>query len=289
MDTRTLLEAVAETYAKLTSFEVEIRSTTESGDEDDLRRHTRRGRAFFVSPDKIRVEHSGRHGMLMVSDGVDVHRYLRRPEQYFTNPVQPGQWLEGFFRGEYPFGSGMTFLFDKIAENVASAEMVEESVVAVTYHPAARAGFIVASSPVRFSIDPRTMLVSRMEGEVTHRIPRDGEESSSKHRYEFAHAFVNQEIPPQTFEYAPPAGVIDESATRRRAGCGNSRPGPDGYSTWHCADWEGEVFVDRFELKIRGRELAFERRLTFGEKSIDVAEKITGPAGVTERGVSVQG
>jgi outer membrane lipoprotein-sorting protein len=285
MDALTLLQAVGETYARLTSFEVEIVATKESGDED-FKRSTRRARAFFVSPDKMRVEQSGLHGMVMVSDGVDVHRYHRRPEHYFSGPVE-GQRLEGFFHAAQPAGSGMTFLFDKIAASVVAAE-IEDSVVSVVYDPAVRPGFIVASSPVRFWIDPRTMLVSRMECEVTYRISPDREESSSRHRYEYTHAFVNQEIPAQTFQYAPPEGAVDESAVRRRGGCGTGRQGADGYKTWHAADWEDEEFVDRFELKIRGMELEFERRLRFGEKSVEVAEKVSGPGGVTERGFSVR-
>jgi hypothetical protein len=224
----------------------------------------------------------------MVSDGVDVHRYHRRPGHYFSGPVQPGHRLEGFFHAAHPFASGMTFLFDKIAEDVVSADMLEDSVVAVTYDPAVRPGFIVASSPVRFWINQRTMLVSRMEGEVTHRFPTEGEEFSSKSRYEYAHAFVDQAIPPQTFEYTPPAGAVDESLTRRRGGGGASRPGPDGYNTWHSADLEGDAFVDRFELKIRNLEFEFERRFTFGEKEVEVAEKVTGPLGSTERGFSIR-
>jgi outer membrane lipoprotein-sorting protein len=288
MDARALLKTVGEVYAKLSSFEAEILLTTESGSEDDFNRNARRARAFFVAPDKLRIEQSGRHGMLMVCDGVEVQRYHPRPGHYFSSPVEPGHRFEGFFHAEHPFASGMTFLFDKIAENAASAEMVEESVVSVIYDPAKRPSFVVASSPVKFWIDQRTMLVSRMEGEVTHRFPAHEEEVSSKSSFVYSHAFVDQEIPPRTFEYAPPEGAVDASMMPPRAGSGTSRPEPDGYKTWHYANWEGEAFVDRFELKIRNMEFEFERRLTFGEKQVDVAEKILGPLGPTERGFSIR-
>jgi hypothetical protein len=35
-------------------------------------------------------------------------------------------------------------------------------------------------------------------------------------------------------------------------------------------------------------ELEFERRLTFGEAEIEVAEKVTGPRGLTERAFSIR-
>ena len=60
MNAKTILETVADTYAKLSSFEVEILSTTESGDEDAFERSSQRARAFFVAPGKVRIEQSGR-------------------------------------------------------------------------------------------------------------------------------------------------------------------------------------------------------------------------------------
>jgi len=292
MDARTLLAAVAETYAKLDSFEVEIVSTAESGDEDNFNRNTRRTRAMFAAPNKIRMEQSGRRGILMVSDGVDIHHFHRGPKHYFAGSVQPGQPLPGSFSPQQPSANGMTFLFSRIAENVAAAEMLDDGseaqVVSVTYEPALRPSFIVSASPVTFRIDKRTKLVSRMEGEVIHSMPPDGDRLASRNTSEFAHAFVNETIPPQTFEYAPPVGVIDHA--NQRPGGGSSYNGPDEkkrFETWHYSNWEDDAFVDQFELKIRGLEINFERRVTFVDQNVNVEEKIVGPLGPTERELSI--
>ena len=44
MDGRVLLELVGETYARMKSFEVEILTTDESGDEDQSNRSSHRAR-----------------------------------------------------------------------------------------------------------------------------------------------------------------------------------------------------------------------------------------------------
>jgi outer membrane lipoprotein-sorting protein len=291
MDAKTILEAVAETYAKLQSFEVEILSTSESGDDDSFHRNTQRARAFFVAPDKLRIEQSRPHGTVTVSDGIDIHHYFRMPKHYSRFAAQPEQQLQGAFRPEFPLASGTIFLFGRIAETIATAAILREEqeavVISVTYDPPDLPHFAFSSSPVTYWIDTRTNLVSRIEGESTFRRPMDNQPDTSKHTFDYAHASANQLIPKQTFEYVPPADAIDVSH-QRSGGCGTM--GSDegkSYQTWHSDTWAGDTFVDQFKLKIRDLDFTFERRLTFVDDNIQIAEKITSPKGVTERDYSI--
>jgi outer membrane lipoprotein-sorting protein len=291
MDARALLETVAETYAKLESFEVEILSTSESGDEDLFQRNSRRARAFFSAPDKVRIEQGGRHATITISDGVEIQHYFRAQKHYWSGAIQPGQPLPGLFRAAQPL-NGETFLFQQITERVVTAETLEDrtdlQVVSVSYDPASLPAFFVSRSPVTFWIDKRTGLVSRMESEMVHRLAPDRERVSNNVRFEYAHTFVNQTIPPQAFQYVPPADAV--APMNLRAGSGSSYSGPDEkkrFDAWRYSQWDGDVFVDRFELKIRGVELNFERRVSFADQKVNVAERITGPRGPTEHHSSI--
>lgn len=296
MNAKTILEAVAETYAKLTSFEVEVLSTTESGDEDAFERRIQRSRAFFVAPDKVRIEQTGRNGIVTVTDGVDVHHYFRGPKQYSTFSAQPGQLFAGSFRPDLPLAGGTIFLFNRIAEKASKAEILREEpeahiVIVVTYDAPSHRGFAFSSSPVTFSVDTRTNLVAQMEGETTHRSPMDDQSHTNKLTSTYAHVFLNQPIPPATFEYVPPADAIDNSDRPHRSGSGSSNDGPDDkkrFESWHQNNWEDEVFVDRFELKIRGIELNFERRVTLAQHTANVSENINGPRGTTAHEYSIK-
>jgi outer membrane lipoprotein-sorting protein len=290
MDARALLKIVADTYAKMQSFEVEILSTVESDDDEEFHRSRQRARAFFVAPDKVRIEQSGRRGIVTVSDGVDHHQYFIGPKQYWTSAAQLNHLFAGAFRPESPLTAGIVFLFPRMAERVALAEILKEDdssvVVSVTYDSSPDNP--VSASPIVFWIDKRTHLVSRMEGEVTHRFPHDDESHTMRNEYEYAHAFLNQPIPAQTFEYVPPADAVDGSSRRPGSGTSNHRlDEKKRFETWHHASWEGEIFFDRFELKIRGLELNFERRLSFADTELLILEKITGPKGSNERQFSI--
>jgi hypothetical protein len=292
MDARVLLETVGDTYAKLASFEVEFVFTRESGDDDNSDRCSQRARAFFAAPDRVRIDQPGRRGILTVSNGTDIHYYFRGLSHYATWAVGPGHRLEGLFRPEHPAVGERTFLFSRIAERVVDAEILREEpgahVVSVTYDAEPHPGFVFSCSPVTFWIDPQTTLVSRVEGEMTLRVPPDNHPNTSKNSCAYAHTFLNQPIPPQTFEFIPPADAADQ--TIRRPGSGSSNHGSDEkkrFATWHSADWEDEAFVDNFELKIRNLELNFERRLTFAGKDLRISEKIIGPQGPAEREFSI--
>jgi outer membrane lipoprotein-sorting protein len=293
MDARALLEAVAEAYASLNSFEVEILSTTESGDADSLNRRSQRARAFFAAPDKVRIEESGRDGTITVTDGVICHHYFRRLKQYMWSELQPELPLAGSFRPAYPF-AGTTFLFHLIAESVANSEILREEpeayVVSVTYDRAAHPGFSLSASPVTLWIDRRTRLVLRVEVEMAYQFPGRDESHTSRNVYTYEHAFLNQSIPPQTFEYMPPADAVDQTQMPRRGGCGSSYNGPDEkrrFDAWHTNKWAGDAFEEEFELTIRDIDLRFERRLSFVGKDLLISEKIIGPQGPAEHQFSI--
>ncbi len=295
MDGRALLEAVGETYARMKSFEVEMLSTNESGDEDHLSSNSQRTRAFFAAPDKVRIEQGGAHGRVTVCDGEEVHHYFSRMKRYSGSRFEPGSSLTGSFRPEFPMMSEV-FLFRQIAEKVVSAEIVREEedarVVAVEYellHP-----HFMTCSPVTFHVDGRTNLVARMEGEVKHRMPMHDETHSSKNAIAYSHAVVDQEIPGATFEYAPPADAVDASEGGVGFGGGGggfahqSSDGARGVESWHSSNWKGEAYVEEWKARIRGVELRFERRLSFEGDDLRIAETITGPLGITEREFSIK-
>jgi outer membrane lipoprotein-sorting protein len=290
MDARELLKKVGEAYAKLESFEVEILFTSESGDEDFFSCKRQRGRALFAAPNKVRVDYGGRQGVVLVTDGVDSHHYFRRQKHYQTWAVEPGHRPEGLFNPKYPLSGANMFLYNHIAEGVAGSEILREEpeahvVISVTYDAVPDSP--ASSSAITFWVDTRTNLVSRVEGDVTYVFPPHNVQHASRQILSYTHAFLDQPIPPQTFEYVPPADAISDSDQHRRAGSGTARRGANGFETWHSAAWEDETFVDNFELKIRGLELSFERRLTFDDKNLKISEKIAGPRGETEHQLSI--
>jgi hypothetical protein len=84
---------------------------------------------------------------------------------------------------------------------------------------------------------------------------------------------------------------VDQSDTDHRPGSSSWNDGPDEkkrFETWRHSNWEDEAFVDRFELKIRGIELNFERRVTLAEQSANVSENIVGPHGKTAHEFSIK-
>lgn len=293
MDGRALLETVGETYARLKSFEVEILSTHASGDEDHFSSNSQRARAFFVAPDKMRIERGGAHGSVLVTDGVDSHRYFAHMKQYSRAAFEPQFLMQGSFRPEFPMMSE-AFLFARIAEKVVSAEIVreEEDAMTVVVEYEAMAQQIITCSAVTFRVDRRTNLVAQVEGEVTSRFPGQ-EMHASRNSVVYSHAVIDREIPAATFEYAPPADAVDQPRMGRGRGGGSgfarrSSDGKKDCQEWHSSWWEGEEWREQKELRLRGVELKFERRLSFEGEDLRIAETITGPLGVAEREFSIK-
>ncbi len=150
--------------------------------------------------------------------------------------------------------------------------------------------FAGLSSPVVYSIDPRTRLVSRIEAEVSMRMPAQDLTRVSRHTVLFENAIVDEPISPEVFTFVPPADAVDASGPGGSGGIGfgggggGSFPGSGGdgrYESRHHQEWEGETFVERCKLRVHGIDLSFERRLTFSEdrRELTVSERITGPQG----------
>ena len=52
----------------------------------------------------------------------------------------------------------------------------------------------------------------------------------------------------------------------------------------HSSEWLGKTYIQRHNLRLRGMDLSFERRLTFSEdgRELHIAERISGPKGQTQ-------
>jgi hypothetical protein len=297
MDAWALLETVAETYASLKSLAVEILITNESGDDGVFNHSEQRARAFFVAPDKLRIEQGGRHGSVTVTNGIDIHHYLVGPKRYLKRAVEQRDQLPGWFRPEFPVAGGPTILFSRIAERVAAAEILREEpvgdegslcqVLSVAYEPSPYPNLTVSSSPVLLWVNSHTHLISRMEGETTHRLPAHDETHTNKRILTFTRAIVNEPIPAETFEFSPPADAVDVSDPRHREGCavvggggGSAHFDPEKgqwFESWRSHDWAGDTLIERSRLKLHGLELSFERRLTVSDdrKELRIVERIS--------------
>ena len=210
----------------------------------------------------------------------------------------PRNKLPGKFQPEFPAGNATTFLFHRIAERVAVAGIVRDEelchVAAVTYEPSPHPG--VSFSPLIFRINSATNLISRIEATVTHRHPADDEIHVNRMVLAFTGEVVNQPIPPEIFEYTPPADAVEVSGPGGRAGMGGGgsgggfgvgRIGPFETRTSH--EWSGETLIERSSLRVQSADVAFERRLTVSGdgKELRISERSTGPKGQTEREYSI--
>jgi hypothetical protein len=303
MEAQAVLESVARAYAGLKTLSVEILSVTESGDETSSNRGEHRTKAWFEAPDKVRIESSGRNGMVLVTDGADLHTFFAMPKRYSKSPAMSRTFVPGLFRPDHASlaATPPPFLFSRIADKVTSAEILAEDAVslfiAVTYEEIPHA-LLRLSSPVRYSIDSRTRLISRIEGEVSMRMPAQDHVHSSKHTLSFINAVIDEPIPADVFTYSPPAGAVDASDSRGRdkisvgGGGGGSFTGPGGKGRLehrHAHEWRGETLVESYQLRVHGIDLTFERRLTFSEdrRELKVSERIIGPSGEVTHDLSV--
>jgi hypothetical protein len=311
MDAMTLLRAVAETYTNLKSLAVELQITNQSEDDGVLNRREWPARAFFVAPDNLRIELGGKRGSVTVTNGIDLHQYFAGPKHYSKNTVQWREGLPGWFKPDFPISGRVTFLFGRIAERVAAAEILREELVAVegseaqcqvisvTYKPPPYPHLIESSSPVVFWVNSGTHLISRVEGETIHRRPAHDETYTDRTISVFTRAIKNEPIPPETFEFTPPADALDASDPSHRSTCLSGGTGGGGaefdpdkggrFESWNSHDWAGGTLIEQSKLKFYGLDLAFERRLTLSDdrRELRVVERIFGPKGQTERELSI--
>ncbi|HEY1753917.1 MAG TPA: hypothetical protein VGG72_00870 [Bryobacteraceae bacterium] len=286
-----VLESVARAYAGLKTLSVEMLSVTESNHAGSSNRGGQRNKAWFESPDRVRIETGGRNGMVLVTDGIDWHTFFTLPKRYLKRSSVRGRPLPGEFRPEHAalFGNPPVFLFPRIAERVKSTEILardgDSILISVAYeepdHPLVR-----LSSPVQYSIDAKTHLVSRIEGEVSMRMPAQDETTVRKHAVSFANAVVDEPFAADVFTFVPPADAVE--GPRGRGGfiggggggfVGSGRKGR--FENRHSHEWEGDTLVQTYTLRMHGIDVTFERRLTFSEdrSELKVSETISGPAG----------
>ncbi len=225
MDARAVLEGVARAYAGLKTISVEILSVAESGDEDCFSRNGQRTKAWFEAPDKVRIEQGGQPGMVLVSDGIDAHSFTAHagfPNRYSKSDAFPREFLPGVFRPEHATlgGSPPAFLFSRIADKLVSAEILGEDsasiLISVIYEQPPDSLWRL-SSAVQYSVDSRTYLVSRIEGEVSMRTPAQDETTIHKHILSFVNALVDEPIAQDIFQFVPPPDAADASDP---GGCG---------------------------------------------------------------------
>ena len=312
MDAAALLTTVAAAYANLKTLAVELLIANESNNDDMFNRSEQRAKAYFAAPDKLRIEQGNKRGMVTVTNGIDQHHYFARPKRYSKGAAQGLDLLPGSFRPEFPIASGVTFLFSRIAEQVAAAEILREEparedgsnaatyVLSVKYETSRFPALAASVSPLLFCVDSKTYLISRVEGEAAHRLPAHDETHINKTTLRFTRTIVNEPIPPETFEFSPPPDALDASDPTGRGGCIAATGGGGGsarfdadrggrFESWHSHDWAGGTLIETAKLKLHGLDLNFERRLTLSDdrKQLQVIERITAPAGQTEREFSV--
>ena len=290
---------MANAYAGLNTLSLEIISETESGDEAPSNLGSRRTKAWFEAPHKIRIEQNGQNGILIVTDGAEVRSYFTHAKRYSKRP-HPPEFLPGTFQPRHAVFEGPPpFLFSRLADTASSVNLVEETpdsvVLSVVYKPNPDLRIWWLSSPVRYRIDSRTNLISRIEAEVSHRIPAHDETRVRKHIISFVNAVVDEPVSAEIFQFVPPADAIEASQDGRSggrislgggAGFADSYGAAGGtrtYESYHSQEWDGDVLIERYELRLHGVDVTFERRLTFseGRRELRISETIASPEGQT--------
>jgi hypothetical protein len=287
MDAMELLENVSQAYANLKSLAVEIRSVTESDHDGSSNRAETRSKAWFEPPYKVRIEEGGAHGTIMATDGIEMHFYHGQTKCYSMGPAVPEKYLPGVFQPKYHALAGNLFLFPRIAEQVASVEVLEETPdgirVAVTYDSPKEDHVFRLSSPVEYWIDPRTKLVVKLKGEMTIRMPGRDTTQTNRHTVFFEHVAVDAPLAPAMFQSVRPTDAVDPP---RGSGGGVSASRGDGkgpYEIETTHEWVDGTLIERETLRANGMDLKLERRLKFSEdgRELTVSERIVTPAGET--------
>jgi hypothetical protein len=299
VDALTLLREVSEAYGRLQSLAIEATLVSESGDEDSNQRGEQRVRFFYAAPGRIRYESGGRHGQVQVSDGRLLHNVFsghpgdRRP-RYTSVPVDQMHCLPHQFRPDFPFaGSDAAFLFQGIDERVGEAKMLGDEagchVVSVTYEPSPRRRIQIQGSAVVFRVNAENRMIMRQQADIGHRFPTEEEVNWTRHTVSVRTMRVNEPLPDDTFQFTPPPEAAEMAAGR----CGVTMSASGGFIEGGADDgrrlehrgsheWDGDTLVEHSKWKIRGMTLDFERRLSFTEGELRVAERVTGPKGKAE-------
>ncbi len=221
MDAFEVLQNVARTYAGLKTLSVDVVSVTEIEDEGSSTRTAERTKAWFEAPNKVRMEKRGRQGTLLVSDGIVTYHLSIAADRYVKGGPYFGDFFPGLFLPNYGTLGGATppFLFARIAENVASAEIVVAGAdilqISVTYPPQPADARCWLNSPIRYSINSGTGLLTQIEGEGAVRMSSRDPITISRHSISFSNAIVNASLPPDVFKFSAPPNAMEVDPRRR--------------------------------------------------------------------------
>jgi hypothetical protein len=295
MDARVLLESVGAVYAALQSLTVDIVSISEQGDADASSRNEHRTKAYYQSPDQVRIEQRGLRGHITVCNGSVIRHYIPMANRYSQTPFRGGHSGPGCFNPDFPLGRD-TFRFDRIAETTSPAEMLTSEPghyrVRASYEPPPELAVRQAHSPITFLIDADSSLVKQMEGTMSHRMPTHDEVRTTRQTLVFSGAILNEPIPPEMFEFSPPPDCIEMPGRGGGFVGGGSGSGRGGgaqgsYETWHSNDWTGDTLIEQFKLRRGELNLIFERRVLFSASELDITERISGAKEPFERRFNV--
>lgn len=283
---------------------------TESRD-DGFSRAERPVSFSYLAPDKVRLE-QGKRGATSVSDGQFLLTYLPGANRYGKRPATVGEHLVGSFNPEFPYQANESaFLFGRVAERVADAELVREEmlafqniatrcyVISVRYEPSPRRAVVVSGSPFLFWVQVETRLILRSEFELTIEFPGK-DPRSTKQILALNTAVIDQPIAPSTFAFTPPPEAEEFPTNSFNRGGGwiggigggglqQTTGTKRGVARSHSHDWDGETFVEHSRVNFFGHEILFERRWAFSDDrtAIRVIERIQGPQGATGHTVTI--
>lgn len=243
-----------------------VNSVTELEDESSSTQTAERTTAWFEAPNKVRMERRGSQGTLLVSEGLVPYFLSVAADRYVKGGPYVGDFFPGLFLPNYGTLGGVTppFLFARIAENVASAEIAvaetDNLQISVAYQPQPADARWWLSSPVRYSIDSGTGLLTQIEGEGAVRMsPRDAT-TISKHRISFSNSVANASLPPNIFKFTPLPNAM-ETDPRRRTSMTQRVDSFDFIKANSEQVWDGDTLVERQRLFVHGSKIRVERRL----------------------------
>jgi outer membrane lipoprotein-sorting protein len=308
MDALSLLQEVAAAYRNLETLAVEASFATGSGDEGNNQERERRATFLYATPNHVRYEtHEG--AFLEVFDGRkrrmlhSFHPPNGRPT-YTETPVDPAP-VPHSFAPELPY-LGDCILFARIADCVAGAEMIREEngcfVVSVTYESRNFSEMMTPTSPPLFWIDAQTRMVMRYESEVSISLPTplrpnggppfplERATPSLMRSTMTTHSIrINEPVPSDAFQLTVPDNAIIENPAPM--GRGHVSSSSTSYSlgarSLGCSDsheWDGETVVQHSQIRVHGKILIFERRITFTEDyaSLHVEERVSSGTAHTQ-------
>lgn len=281
-DAAGVLARVASAYAHLRTLSAQIVLTTESETEDSRHVSEVRNRGYFEAPDRIRVD---TREMVSVLNGNELTVHFLRSNSYGRHSVTDPQRRPGVFNPGVPGTTNPVLLFDRIADRVATAKMVDEPGLSleVTYddsHVPAAFRSAVRSSPMLFQVDSETGLIKRAAWTATFQRPDYGDPIVQKLTLTYRDLHIDEPIPPGIFDY-----VVPPEAEQLPTGAGGrgfiSFPGRHP----RVSQVNSDESFDQVSTHFRGIAVSIQRRIRLSAdgRELLIREEITTPAGTTHR------